>query len=213
MPYRNRKSTLSQNVLGMTDLEGRFIFVFAGYEGSAHDGAVLASAQDSGSYPAIPENCYILGDACYGLSRTLLTPYRSTRYHLRDFDADAPPPATRAELFNLRHSKLRNDIERAYGVLKRRFLAMMHGVEGPIEAQRDNVYAACALQNFLQDRQDQYPDPPENDDEPEGQDEHAHLGNDQSGTSAWRDLIACRLWQEYQDALASRGRAGRSEPR
>jgi hypothetical protein len=42
--YRNRKGTLSQNVLAVCDFDMQFVFVLPGWEGSAHDGRVLSNA-------------------------------------------------------------------------------------------------------------------------------------------------------------------------
>jgi hypothetical protein len=39
--YRSRKGTLSQNVLAVCDFNMRFVYILAGWEGSAHDGRVL----------------------------------------------------------------------------------------------------------------------------------------------------------------------------
>ena len=62
---------------------------------------------------------YYLGDAGYGNKNEILSPYRSVRYHLKEF-SDRPPENAQ-ELFNLRHSSLRTTIERGFGVLKKRF--------------------------------------------------------------------------------------------
>jgi hypothetical protein len=39
--YRSQKGTLSQNVLAVCDFHMRFVYILAGWEGSAHDGRVL----------------------------------------------------------------------------------------------------------------------------------------------------------------------------
>ncbi|KAI3701264.1 hypothetical protein L2E82_45915 [Cichorium intybus] len=44
---------------------------------------------------------------------------RGVRYHLKEYSTRAPENSK--ELFNLRHASLRNAIERAFGVLKKRF--------------------------------------------------------------------------------------------
>ncbi|XP_022041385.1 uncharacterized protein LOC110943964 [Helianthus annuus] len=48
-----------------------------------------------------------------------MTPYRGVRYHLKEYSTHAPKNSK--ELFNLHHASLRNAIERALGVLKKRF--------------------------------------------------------------------------------------------
>jgi hypothetical protein len=42
--FRNRKKTVSQNVLGVVNFDSTFSYVLAGWEGSAHDGNVLQDA-------------------------------------------------------------------------------------------------------------------------------------------------------------------------
>ena len=49
----------------------------------------------------------------------LVAPFRGVRYHLKEYSSKGPENAK--ELFNHRHASLRNAIERAFGVLKKRF--------------------------------------------------------------------------------------------
>ena len=87
-PWRNRKGWLSQNVLAVVDFEMRFVYVLAGWEGSAHDVRVLDSALEASSNALIPlQGKYYLGDAGYSNRRYLLTPFRGVRYHLKEFQA------------------------------------------------------------------------------------------------------------------------------
>ena len=81
--YRNRKGFLSQNVLAACTFGLRFCYVLSGWEGSAHDARVLQDAREKGF--VIPEDKYYLGDAGYGLSSSVLTPYRGVRYHLQEY--------------------------------------------------------------------------------------------------------------------------------
>jgi hypothetical protein len=43
--YRNRKGTLSQNVLAVCNFEMMFVYILASWEGSVHDLRVLGDAQ------------------------------------------------------------------------------------------------------------------------------------------------------------------------
>jgi len=79
---RNRKGFISQNVLAACTFNLCFCYVLAGWEGSAHDGRVLNDALQRDFI--IPPGKYYLGDAGYGLSTQILTPYRGTRYHLNE---------------------------------------------------------------------------------------------------------------------------------
>ena len=59
-------------------------------------------------------------DSGYPCTLGFLPPYRIKGYHLRDFRGGDHPEGAK-ELFNYRHSSLRNVIERCFGVLKARF--------------------------------------------------------------------------------------------
>ena len=165
-PWRNRKGWLSQNVLAVVDFEMRFVYVLAGWEGSAHDVRVLDSALGA-SLNALdpPQGRYYLGDAGYSNRKYLLTPFRGVRYHLKEFAASELKysswyiifynadmlrrPSDAYELYNLRHSTLRNVVERTFGVFKRRFRLLGRPPEYPIDTQVQLVYACVVIHNFL----------------------------------------------------------------
>jgi hypothetical protein len=92
---------------------------------------------------------YYLGDAGFMLKKGVITPYRGVRYHLKEYSARAPQ--NMKELFNHRHSSLRNVIERCFGVLKKRFPILSGGAEPfySFEVMSDIVLACCILHNFL----------------------------------------------------------------
>ncbi len=52
-------------------------------------------------------------------------------------------------MFNLRHSQLRNEVERIFGVLKRRFRILAVEPEYPFKTQVNLVIALTALHNFI----------------------------------------------------------------
>ena len=59
-------------------------------------------------------------------------------------------PQNPQELFNLRHSSLRNAIERIFGVLKNRFKLLTRQLEHPFSIQVQLVNAICCLHNIIQ---------------------------------------------------------------
>ena len=79
---------MSQNVLAVVDMDMRYSYVLAGWEGSAHDVRVLYSALNL-KYKAFepPAGKYFLGDAGYFNRKYLLVPYRGTRYHLKEWNS------------------------------------------------------------------------------------------------------------------------------
>lgn len=60
-----------------------FVYVLPGWEGSAHDGRVLADAPMSHGFNT-PVGKYWLGDAGYGNTQFIMAPYRGIRYHLKE---------------------------------------------------------------------------------------------------------------------------------
>ncbi|XP_022869247.1 uncharacterized protein LOC111388702 [Olea europaea var. sylvestris] len=117
--YRNRKQVISRNVLVACTFDMKFTYVLAGWEGSAHDGRLLRSAiLRQGHKLTIPIGKYYLVDAGFPSVSGFLAPYRRTRYHRRDIEGQRPESSK--ELFNFRHSSLRNVIERTIGLLKKK---------------------------------------------------------------------------------------------
>ena len=81
--YRNRKATLTMNVMAACTFDLQFCYVLAGWEGSAPDSTVLKDALLHDF--VIPEGKYYLADAGYPLIKGLLVPFRGVRYHLQEW--------------------------------------------------------------------------------------------------------------------------------
>lgn len=88
-----------QNVLVAISFDLKFTYVLAGWEGSAQDSRVLNDAFARPGEFSIPKGKYYLSDAEYGNKNGILSPYRSVRYHLKEFSDR--PPKNEQELFNL----------------------------------------------------------------------------------------------------------------
>jgi DDE superfamily endonuclease len=210
-PWRNRKGYLSQNVLIACDFDLQIVFCLAGWEGSAHDSRVLDDAILKGF--EAPSGKYYLADAGYSNTPITLVPYRGVRYHLREQAAAGLKPQNKEELFNLRHSSLRNAVERALGVIKRRFHILTTAPEYSISTQVNIIYAIIALHNFLQlygeDFEEVQGDLPEDDSSAQSEDEEEDTvlfelngaSQDNAGMKAFRDTIAQQMWEDYQSHL------------
>ena len=61
------------------------------------------------------------------LKPNIIKSYRGVRYHLKKYSRRGPQNAK--ELFNLRHSSIRNVIERTFGLMKKKFLSIASGTE------------------------------------------------------------------------------------
>ncbi|KAI7947037.1 hypothetical protein MJO29_011564 [Puccinia striiformis f. sp. tritici] len=194
-PYRNRKGTRAQNVLGVVDFDMKFTYLMVGWEGSAHDSRVLGSALSEDFH--IPQLSFYLADAGYALTRGT--------------------PETKEELFNLRHSMMQNVVERTFGTWKKRFLILVHPLEYSLKTQRDLVLALAVLHNMIIEHTCEplgFVIDPDEDGAPTGKDdlppeEEEELTHSQrrerARNNAWRDQMAQDMWTQYQEYLQSLG--------
>lgn len=67
----------------MCSVNTYYFVLFSQHAGSAADSTVLEDARRKGF--ATPSGLFDLGDAGYGLTTEVLTPYRGVRYHLREW--------------------------------------------------------------------------------------------------------------------------------
>lgn len=143
---------LTQNVLGVASFSLLFLLVYPGWEGSAHDATVLKDAIAEGVFTP-PPGRYYLADAGYYNAAFLLVPYDGVRYHLKEWMREGvEKPRNKEELFNLRHSSLRNVVERLFGVWKRKFQILTERSEYRIDQEIDLVVALAGLFNFIAQR-------------------------------------------------------------
>lgn len=132
---------------------------------------------------------------------TLIAPYRGVRYHLKEYSSRAPQNAL--ELFNLRHSSLRNAIEWTFGVLKKRFAIVRSTTEpfySSCETQSDIFLACCILHNFLleEDHDKELEDEVFNEVLNSTQEEQHNVSSDIDGRGEQiRNSIANEMWSEY----------------
>ncbi|CAL5384396.1 unnamed protein product [Camellia sinensis] len=149
--YRGRKVALTQNVLAACSFDLKFTFVYPGWEGSATDSRVLSDAltRPDASFPLPSTGKYYLVDAGFTNMTGFLAPYRSERYHLDQFRGGRRRPNGYKELFNYRHSSLRNVIERSFGVLKNRF-PILRSMPNYMQVRQGTIVTACcACHNWI----------------------------------------------------------------
>jgi len=143
--FRDRKGKVTQNILAAVNFDMVFMYILVGWEGTAHDGKLLEDAIYK-SFPLLTGKFY-LADAGFGLSKFFLTPYRGVRYHLKESGINKP--LNKEELFNLRHAQLRNIIERAFGVIKKRFPLLVNMNNYDFSFQCQLIMCCFILHNFI----------------------------------------------------------------
>ncbi|XLR18631.1 hypothetical protein S83_046543 [Arachis hypogaea] len=195
--YRNRKGDITTNVLGVVAPDMQFIYILAGWEGSAADSRVLRDALFRNGF-SVPQGHYYLCDARYMNCEGFLAPYRGQKYHLSEFNPHNQP-STAQEFFNMKHSQARNVIKRAFGVLKARWEILRGRSFYPIKTQGRIITACCLLHNHI--RRVMVVDPI---DEIEDQNilgvdgETIHHIETSDAWGRWRDQLAQEMWNQWR---------------
>ncbi|CAN0926426.1 Protein ALP1-like, partial [Linum grandiflorum] len=144
--YRNRKGDVTISVLGVCNPKMEWIYCLAGWEGSAHDSRILKDALSRPNGLKVPKG-YYLCDAGYTNCEGFFTPFRNQRYHLKEWGGNRPN--TPEEYYNMKHSSARNVIERAFGVLKKRWGILRDTTWFSPEVMSRMVHACMLLHNFI----------------------------------------------------------------
>jgi len=133
--YRNRKGYFSLNVQCVANANLLFENVVARWYGSAHDATIFSNSRLCARFQSGEiHDSYLLGDAGYPCRQYLLTPLAAT--------------GTNAEhRYNYSQIRTRNPIERAFGVLKRRFPCLRMGLRVRVVRACTIVVACTVLHN------------------------------------------------------------------
>ncbi|KAM3398250.1 protein ALP1-like [Capsicum galapagoense] len=203
--YHGRKDYPTPNVLVACTFDLKFTYVLARWEGTTSDSRIMKETLNSQDPLKIPKGKFYLVDAGLMLRSGLIT-LPGERYHLKEYSRN--PPRNSRELFNLRHASLRNAIERAFGVLKKRFSIISSSTDSSygIETQKLIIFACCALHNYLRgvDPNDELLDQVDaelmNDNTVHEEPLNSRESNEEFRRGELiRDGIATAMWTNYQD--------------
>ncbi|XP_059650545.1 uncharacterized protein LOC132296350 [Cornus florida] len=92
---------------------------------------------------------FYLVDSGYANQPGFLAPYRGQRYHMQKYRRHTRGPRGREEVYNFRHSSLRNIIERCFGLVKMRFAILKQMPPYHFDTQVLIIIARCTLHNFI----------------------------------------------------------------
>ncbi|XP_042058648.1 uncharacterized protein LOC121803013 isoform X1 [Salvia splendens] len=127
----------------------QFVYLLPGWEGSAGYSRVLRDAVSHPDGLKVPQGCYYLCDNAYANCNEFLTPYKGVRYHLKEWGPSTETPQNTKEIFNMRHTKARNVIDRAFGVLKIRWGILKSSSFYHVQTQIRLIMAFFLLHNFI----------------------------------------------------------------
>ena len=134
--FRCRKGYFSLNVQAVCGPDLRFHNVVARWPGSVHDSRIFGNSRLCADLEAnLNPRYHLLGDAGYGLKGYLLTPVAS-------------PCNAQERSYNNSHTRTRNTVERAFGVLKRRFGYLGKKVRTALDTTKTVIVAAIVLHNI-----------------------------------------------------------------
>ncbi|XP_073120064.1 uncharacterized protein [Henckelia pumila] len=195
--YRNRKGTTTVNILAVCDQYMKFIYALTSWEWSAADARVLKDAVTRQDGLKIPRGCYYLCDNGYGNIEGFLTPFWRTRYHMNEWVNGSLAPQNYKECFNSKHCRARNVIERAFGLLKKRWAILRSPSFYPLKVQNRIIMACILLHNFV--RTEMHDDPLEVEDwiiDPMDAPEDDFIDNVESSAAwdIWRENIAMSMY-------------------
>ena len=137
---------------------------------------------------------YYLCDGGYTNGKGFLSPYRGYRYWLKDWRGDNPSPRCKEELFNMRHARARNVIERAFGLLKGRWGILRSPSWYSVKVHNRIISACCLIHNFI--RREMEVDSLDIDVEEQMKYQHENINVVESSEewTTWRDELSQSMW-------------------
>lgn len=136
--YYNRDWYYSVVLQGVVREDLRFIDVFTGFPGKVHEARVFrASPFYQKGQNLSQQNRHILGNSAYPNLPWILTPFRDNG-HLTNAQTN----------YNNVHSGIRSTVERAFGLLKQRFVRLQNIKQGNIRSITSTILTACVLHNI-----------------------------------------------------------------
>ncbi|GFP94815.1 hypothetical protein PHJA_001625900 [Phtheirospermum japonicum] len=151
---------------------------------------------------------YHLCDCGYTNSPGFLVPYRGVRYHLDEWSHGRDAPQNYKELFNLRHARARNAVERSFGILKKSWAILRTPAFYNIKTQNKLIMACCLVHNFI--RESMAVDPMEHlVDKHDLQctspevipEDYIDQVEPAEAWTTWRDMFAWSMYDEYREVV------------
>ena len=147
--YRNRKGTFGVLCLGVSDIKGKFLSFSCNWSGSTHDSFAYQTTRMFHRFEvegSVDPKYYLIGDEAFVNTNRMLVPWGGRNLHHGK------------DSFNYHLSKCRSSIERAFGMMVKRFGILWRKLD--VDYKRwPQIATVCAkLHNLCCDHN--IPDPP-----------------------------------------------------
>ncbi|XP_047263675.1 putative nuclease HARBI1 [Capsicum annuum] len=113
-----------------------------------------------------------------------------------DWRGDNPSPRCKEEHFNMRHSRARNVIERAFGLLKGRWGILRSPSWYSVKVHNRVISACYLIHNFIHREMEVDPLDSDMEEQVEYQYENIDVVESSEEWSSWRNKLAQRMWNE-----------------
>ena len=113
---------------------------------------------------------------------------------LKDWRRDNTSPRCKEELFNMRHARPRNVIERAFSLLKGRWGILRSLSWYSVKVDNKIISACCLIHNFILREIEVDPLDIDIEEKMEYQHENIDVGESSEEWTTWRDKLAQSMW-------------------
>lgn len=144
--YYNRKDYYSVIFQAVVREDGRFTHIFTGWPGKVHDAKVFRSSPLYENGRLLCGDDHILGDSAYPNLPFVLTPFRDNGHLMQT-----------QKFYNQVHASIRVTVERAFGLLKGRFVRLQY-INQDIKTIVSTIMTCCVLHNICIMNQDEFQD-------------------------------------------------------
>ncbi|KAB7507691.1 putative nuclease HARBI1, partial [Armadillidium nasatum] len=143
--YFNRYKFFSVNLMATCNAEMKFTYVDIGSPGKQPDSMVLhlsdlGQIMEQEPHILFPEETHLIGDSAFPLGKYILTPFKDNGHLSRA-----------QKRYNLKLSKARSVIERAFSLLRCRFKRLNHIQMNTVENIVLTIKSCCVLHNLCLD--------------------------------------------------------------
>lgn len=134
--FRDRHGDISLNVQAVCDPDLRFTNLVNRWPGPTNDSRIFNECELRARFHSGQSRGILLGDKGYGIKPYLMTPFHD-------------PQSQKEKRYNFTHCQVRNSVERAFGLLKMRWMILKGQINLHLPVALNVITACFVLHNLL----------------------------------------------------------------